>query len=175
MTEKLKKNPQVPTSGQDSGRLHLEAPFRTISTRPGRIVRKGPPVGPAAVYRPVAGTSFSEWDRSMHHMLNLKWIWYDRPSETHLGRLDRWRFCRALGSRVGSYYVGTQLASSLYHEAGTRHVVSGESALLQKAHSRRCCLFCPEVPFTLKQQEMIYYHRFYVESLYPENRRRILR
>ena len=27
----------------------------------------------------------------------------------------------------------------------------------------------------LKQQEMIYYHHFYVESLYPENRRRILR
>lgn len=27
----------------------------------------------------------------------------------------------------------------------------------------------------MKQQEMIYYHRFYVESLYPENRRRILR
>ena len=54
-------------------------------------------------------------------------------------------------------------------------VVPGESALLQKAHSGSCRLFCPEVSFTLKQQEMIYYHRFYVESLYPENRRRILR
>lgn len=52
--------------------LHLEVPFRTISTRPGRIVRKGPPVGPAAVYRPVAGTLFSEWDRSMDHMSNFK-------------------------------------------------------------------------------------------------------
>ena len=42
-----------------------------------------------------------------------------------------------------------QLAPTLYHEAGTRHVVPGESALLQKAHSGRCRLFCPEVSFTL--------------------------
>lgn len=89
--------------------------------------------------------------------------------------MDRWRLCRALGSRVGLYYVGTQLAPPFYYEAGARHVVSGESALLQKAHSGSCRLFCSEVSFTLKQQEMIYYHRFYVESLYPENRRRILR
>lgn len=129
--------------------LHLEVPFRTISTRRGRIVRKEPPVGPAAVYRPVSGTLFSEWDRSRNRMSNFKMDWYDRPSEAHLGRLDRRRLCRAFGSRVGSYYVGTQLAPTLYHEAGTRLVVPGESALLQKAHSGSCRLFCPEVSFTL--------------------------
>ena len=130
-------------------RLHLEVPFRTISTHLGRIVRKEPPVGPAAVYRLVAGTFFFRIGRSQNVCQTSKWIWYDWPSETHLGRLDRRRFCRAFGSRVGLYYVGTQLASSLYHEAGTRHVVPGESALLQKAHSGRCRLFCPEVSFTL--------------------------
>ena len=129
--------------------LHLEVHFRTISTHRGCIVRKEPPVGPATVFLPVAGTLFPEWDRSQNRMSNFKMDWYDRPSETHLGRLDRRRFCRALGSRVGSYYVGAQLAPTLYHEAGTCRVVPGESALLQKAHSGSCCLFCPEVSFAL--------------------------
>ena len=52
-------------------------------------------------------------------------------------------------SGIGSHHVGTQLVSSLYHEAGARHVVPGESTLLQKTHSGSCRLFCPEVSFTL--------------------------
>lgn len=72
MTEKQKKNPQCRPRAKIAARLHLEVPFRTISTHRGCIVRKGPPVGPAAVYRPVAGTFFPKWGRSMNHMLNLK-------------------------------------------------------------------------------------------------------
>ena len=81
-------------------------------------------------------------------MIDLqKHIWEGWTVGDFVERLAR--FCRALGFRVGSYYVGAQLAPSLYHEAGARHVVPGESALLQKAHSGRCCLFCLEVSFTL--------------------------
>ena len=57
-------------------------------------------------------------------------------------------FVERLAPELDRIYVGTQLASSLCHEAGTCHVVPGESALLQKAHSGSCCLFCPEVSFT---------------------------
>lgn len=72
MTEKQKKNPQCRPRAKIAACLHLEALFRTISTRPGLSSGKRLSVGPAAVYRLVAGTFVSEWDRSMNHMPNFK-------------------------------------------------------------------------------------------------------
>ena len=72
MTEKQKKNPQCRPRAKIAACLHLEALFRTISTRPGLSSGKRLSVGPAAVYRHVAGTFHFWMGRFQNRMSNFK-------------------------------------------------------------------------------------------------------
>lgn len=77
MTEKQKKNPQCRPRAKIAARLHLEALFRTISTRPGLSSGKRLSVGPPLCIGPWPAPSISGWAGSKTVCQTSKWIWYD--------------------------------------------------------------------------------------------------